>query len=589
MKIASISGVVACLVLSSSTVALAVGARAGSSPQSQSTTPVLPSASRPVPARDAERKDVKGTAVLKGRVVAGDSGRPLRRARVTIRAPELGTESQRTTSTNLDGRYEFKDLPAARYRVTVARSGYLGLEHGQRRPAEIGRPVQLADGQTVEGIDFAMPRMGVIAGRVTDESGDPIEGVRIFATRLMFFEGQRKLVPIGTSSNQTDDEGEYRITRLAPGHYYVMATTKEMWSLTENGQERQVGFMPTYFPGVTASSEARRLTIAPGQQIGAIDFALVPGRSAKVSGIAVDSAGRPFSRVSMSEEVRGLGFASFGAGPGGAVAADGTFSIANVPPGEYTISASRREGDPAGPPEVAIATIFVEGSDIENLHLTGSAGGTVRGRIIVEGETPPKMSAVLVSIRQPLRNQPSPVVLGLQRSNREPGAKEDGTFIAENVFGKSRFQVTVPEGWMVKSITHDGKDISDATIELGSGQEMSDVQVVITSRVTSVEGQLKDDKNLPVRDATVLVFHADAEKWFESSRRVRATRPDQDGQWRLKGMPAGEYLAIALDYVEDGAWNDPEYLESLKRDASSVTLAEGAVATATLKVVTPKQ
>jgi hypothetical protein len=366
-----------------------------------------------------------------------------------------------------------------------------------------------------------------------------------------------------------------------------MATTKEMWSVTENGQDRQVGYMPTYFPGVAIPSEARRLTVGPGQRLSAIDFALVPGRSAKVSGVAVDSAQRPFSRVSMSEEVRGLGFASFGAGPSGAVAADGTFSIANVPPGEYTISASRRDGDPAGPPEVALATIVVDGNDIENLNLTGSAGGTVRGRIIVEGDTPPKLSAVNVSVRQPLRNQPSPVVLGLQR-NRDLGAKEDGTFSAENVFGKCRFQVTVPEGWMVKAITHDGKDISDALIELGSGQEMNDVQVVISSRVTAVEGRLQDEKNLPIRDATVLVFDADGEKWFENSRRVRATRPDQDGQWRLRGMPAGEYLAIALDYVEDGAWNDPEFLESLRRDAASVTLAEGATATAALKVVTVK-
>jgi protocatechuate 3,4-dioxygenase beta subunit len=584
MRIAALFSVVACLVLSSTTSPL--GATQG---QPQAVTPVPPNPLRPTGPRDAERKDVKGTATLKGRVVAGDSGKPLRRARVTVRAPELGSETQRITSTNLDGRYEFKDLPAARYRVSVTRSGYLALEHGQRRPGEIGRPVQLLDGQTLDKIDFALPRMSVIAGRVTDEGGDPIEGVRIFATRLMFFEGQRRLVPIGTSSIQTDDEGEYRITRLAPGSYYVMATTKEMWSVTENGQDRQVGYMPTYFPGVTISSEARRLTLGPGQQVGAIDFSLVPGRSAKISGIAVDSQRRPFSRVSMTEEVRGLGFASFGGGPSGAVAADGTFAIPNVPPGEYTIAASRREGDPAGPPEVAIATIFVDGNDLENLNLIGSAGGTVRGRLIVEGETPPKMSAVNVSVRQSLRNQASPVVLGLQRSNREPGVKEDGTFLAENVFGKCRFQVTVPEGWMVKSITHDGKDISEAQIELGSGQEMTDVQVVITSRVTTVEGRLLDEKNLPIRDATVLVFDADQEKWFENSRRVRAARPDQDGQWRLRGLPTGEYLAIALDYVEDGAWHDPEFLESLRRDASSVTLNEGATATTALKIVTPKQ
>ena len=36
------------------------------------------------------------------------------------------------------------------------------------------------------------------------------------------------------------------------------------------------------------------------------------------------------------------------------------------------------------------------------------------------------------------------------------------------------------------------------------------------------------------------------------------------GQWQVKGLPVGDYLAIALDYVEDGAWNDRTTLESLK-------------------------
>ena len=44
------------------------------------------------------------------------------------------------------------------------------------------------------------------------------------------------------------------------------------------------------------------------------------------------------------------------------------------------------------------------------------------------------MSTVIVSVRELLRNQPSPVVLGLQRTNRAPGVKEDGTFVAE-VYG----------------------------------------------------------------------------------------------------------------------------------------------------------
>ena len=180
-------------------------------------------------------------------------------------------------------------------------------------------------------------------------------------------------------------------------------------------------------------------------------------------------------------------------------------------------------------------------------------------------------------------------MLGLQRSNRSPLVKEDGTFIAENVFGRARFQVTVPDGWMLKAVLHGDRDITDIPVELGSGQTLTDVQVIITNRVTNVAGRLEDEKKLPIRDATVLVFDAETEKWFESSRRVKATRPDQDGQWQLKGLPAGEYLAIALDYVEDGAWNDPEYLEVLKRDAERVTIGEGTSQTVSLKLVTPKQ
>jgi len=54
---------------------------------------------------------------------------------------------------------------------------------------------------------------------------------------------------------------------------------------------------------------------------------------------------------------------------------------------------------------------------------------------------------------------------------------------------------------------------------------------------------------------------------------IRATRPDQQGQWRIKGA-SGEFLAVAVDYVEDGQWNDPEYLESIATYAQKVTLEE---------------
>src|SRR3990170_4034267 len=130
---------------------------------------ISPPGQRPQP-RDAATTEKKGTASIKGRVTSSDSGRPLRRVQIRLSAPEL-TEP-RSTSTNPQGAYEFAELPAGRYTISVSRNGYLTLQYGQRRPGEPPKPLQIADGQAVEKLDFALPRSGVISGRISDETGD---------------------------------------------------------------------------------------------------------------------------------------------------------------------------------------------------------------------------------------------------------------------------------------------------------------------------------------------------------------------------------------------------------------------------------
>ena len=160
---------------------------------------VLLSASIPagqqLPPRDRV-STAAASAVIRGSVTASDTGRPVRRARVTVTAPEL-SGPPRIAGTDSNGRYEVRDLPPGRYRVSVARSGYLPLQYGQRRPLELGTPLDVSSGQTVAGVDFVMPRAGVIAGRVLDELGDPIEGVMVVAMRSRYCDGQRRLVTTG--------------------------------------------------------------------------------------------------------------------------------------------------------------------------------------------------------------------------------------------------------------------------------------------------------------------------------------------------------------------------------------------------------
>src|SRR6185503_20046712 len=103
------------------------------------------------PARDtsAQTKDAPApTASIRGRVVAADTGRPIKRARVMANAAELA--GGRGMLTDDKGAFELTDLPAGRYTVNVTKSGFVSLSYGQRRPFQPGTPLQLADGQQLK-------------------------------------------------------------------------------------------------------------------------------------------------------------------------------------------------------------------------------------------------------------------------------------------------------------------------------------------------------------------------------------------------------------------------------------------------------
>jgi hypothetical protein len=346
-----------------------------------------------------------------------------------------------------------------------------------------------------------------------------------------------------------------------------------------------MGYAPTYFPGTTQLSEARRLTVQVAQRITNIDFSLTPGRAVQIAGTAFDSHGKPFTTVEVREEVRGEDFGSFGTIARAAVNGDGTFVIKNVPPGDYVIGTVR--GRDTADPEVALADLRVESVDIDNVALVGSSGAAVSGRVSTEDGTTPNLPSLRVTIAERITGQPSPLVLGaFGESSNLVGA--DGSFTVRGVFGRAWLSLNLPDGWALKSVTHETRDLTDLPFEMRSGDAISDVQVMVTNRVSTVSGQLADDKGAPIIDATVIVFASDAAAWIQGARAIRATRPDQQGQWHIRGLPPGEFLAVAVDYVEDGQWNDPEYLETLRRYAQKLTVAEMDMPAVSLRVFKPE-
>src|SRR5688572_25716398 len=149
------------------------------------------------PAPRESPAEVKGSGVIRGRVTSLGTGKPLRRAQLRLSAENDYLGTPRTASTSNDGRYELRDVPPGRYTLRVQRSGYLTLTYGQRRPGEQPRLLELGDKESIEKVDFALPRMGVISGRVLDELGEPFAGVTVAALQARYVDGRRRLVPIG--------------------------------------------------------------------------------------------------------------------------------------------------------------------------------------------------------------------------------------------------------------------------------------------------------------------------------------------------------------------------------------------------------
>jgi hypothetical protein len=538
------------------------------------------------PARDQRTTAPAGSAVIRGRIVASDSGRPLRRVLIRLTGGEL-TGGARTANTSADGRYEIRDLPAGRFTITVSRGGYLQLKYGQRRPFEQAKPLQVLEHQVVEHVDFALPKMSLITGHVTDDTGDPVENVIVLALRSMYLNGRRQLVPVGKLT-ETDDSGGYRLTGLAPGNYVVQARASDKWIVDVGGREETMGFAPTYAPGVTHVTEAQKIVVGLGQEAGDVDFSLVPARTARIFGSALDSRGRPFRNVSLGSEVRGLDFGRFGSAGSATVAPDGAFTIKDVAPGEYKVRASSRDSVNAAP-EVAIIPVTIDGVDVDNVVLTGSAGGTVAGQLVVDGDPLPKSARVRITIAERTLGQEDPMLVGFGGAANGQ-VKDDGTFVVNNVFGPARIDVVnLPDGWALKAILHGGQDITDAPVSLKSGEQLTGVQVAIITQLTKITAQIVDEKGAPVIDGTLMVFPTDSAKWFDNSRAVRAARPDQKGDCELKGLPPGEYLVVAVDYVEEGLWYDPDYLESMRRYAQKLTVVDGQAQAVTARLVRPQQ
>jgi hypothetical protein len=513
----------------------------------------------------------KGTAVLKGQVLAA-SGGPVRRAQV--RAMSMEGRGGGVTSTDAEGRYEIKDLPAGRFNLTATKGGYVQADYGQRRPGEPGTPIDLGDGQTADKVNFVLARGGVISGKVVDDGGEAVSGTQVAAVRYRFMAGSRRLMPAGGegSTDRTDDQGSFRLFGLPPGDYFVSANNRgNMFSAPGMTNTEAEGFAPTYYPGTPNVAEATRVTVKAGQEMSGANFALIVARMARVRGRALNSRGEPVASamlMMMPDEPMVMAMSFNNA----MVAGDGSFEFANVPPGRYNLQV-RPGGMPNANSEFATLKVTVGNDDIDNLIVTTSTGATAHGVILTDDGSVPTFRADQVSIfpspAEPISMMVSP---GQNRIN------DDFTFELTSLSDRRLIRANVGQnlGWYLKAVMLGGDDVTDSGVEFTPGKSYDDLQIIFSRKTTDLSGLVTDDRGRPVLDATVVIFPASKDLWTYSSRYMRSARPDTNGKYSVKSLPPHEdYMVIAVQNLESGQGADPDFLARALEEAKKISLNEG--------------
>lgn len=557
--------------------ALAVSICCGGSLPPPATQPTV--AGRPSPAApstvDAVEPSAPATGAITGRVVHAEDRRPVARARVALTSPALG--EPRVVITGADGAYEFRSLPAGAYSIAVTRTGFAPQQFGERRSASAS-VIPFVRGQHVMGIDIAIAPAGVIVGQILDEDGQPLAGALIDALDSRFEKNQATLVSV--ASARSDDKGVFRLTGLPAGQYFVTAFDP---AFTNVGNETgPLTYAPTFYPGTMHADQARRVAVVPGiEPTLTVVFSLKIVPPARVSGRLITSDKRPLiSGAVIMSPMPTQGLAAIPTRDV-FILPDGTFSFRNVPPGRYQIRA-RAEIEPQGQALFSIYTITVDGRDLSDLEMTLSPGANLEGSLVVEAVSAPRpVSFAGIRVR-------APSVDGGSFDDALSGdVRPNGSYRIRGLMA-GRHYVTV-EGlqypWVLESVTYRGQDITDGALDAESGQEFKDVRVTITDATSEVNGAVKTSGGRYAVDALVLIIPSSEQAWTRTSRRFRLLRTDASGRFRIRGLPAGEYLAVATYDLDESEAYRVDLLRELVVQGVPLVIADRERRTVDLPLV----
>lgn len=394
----------------------------------------------------------------------------------------------------------------------------------------------------------------------------------------------------------TDDLGQYRLWGLVPGEYVVVADARMNSFIPPNAppetEEERVGYLTTYYPGAVDETSAQRLRVKAGEETQGIDIRVGQARLYHVSGIAIDSKGRPVSGGNGQLMRRGAAL-----GSGGFFAMTdpkGQFQIRNVPPGEYRFLLRLPQNvqpfssdTPREPVEMASVPVSIGAADVDNLTVVTGLGVTITGQVVFEEgpPTPPASGANTTRVFATTMNAEDSG--GVPNPEPAPIAA-DGSFTLKGLMGEYGLRVGIPNQY-IKSVTVNGQDMTDVAHEFKSSDR---VTITVTSRVSTVEGTVTDLGDAQLPEVGVILFSEDRASWRFNSFWTRRTGLEPNRHYRITGLMPGRYYVAAVTRQRlalPGGSDATAFFEQLAKEATSVVVGSEEQRSVDLRLTDARQ
>jgi len=523
------------------------------------------------------------------------------------------------------GHFTIKDVPVGRADVRAQLKGYFAPPVNGDYASAVTINAEVAVRQTAT-VHLSMIPGGTISGRVQDANGKPMSDTPVQVLRPSYEKGIRSLQLVDMRT--TDDRGEYRSYRLAPGDYYLAASPRRPTTNGSRGSGAsgpQEVTVPTLYPSGLDLTTASPIVLHGGDDVSGMNIQVRSAPAAKLSGRVVSmlppgpvTGQRGQARPSAASitlmqrdtiglpDINGGGMVVLNGGGGITANLDGSFEILDIPPGSYDVFArlpvaAYSGWGTANPPARATTpwafgriSVDVHGTDVENLNIVVRPGVDLKGRVIVDGQ--PAAGDLQISLQPDdiaanVNDGPSMLTYG-QIGGYHPPIGQDGYFTFPLLpEGQYRFQVSfggtaaqpaLASTAYVADIRQGSTSVYDNGIVVGSIPPNS-IDVIVNTNGGIIEGTVQDVDGKPASGVTVvLVPPSDRRMNLDLYRTVSS---DASGRFDIPRLPPGEYLLFASRTIQPGALQNAEFLAKYSAYAAHVKIAAGLHTRADVKQI----